>query len=259
MRKLTACAASLILACLVSGLGHAAAPPPPPPPDLSGTWAQLLDLTEATDLALIGRVTTTTTFAEIITIEQGTDHKLRIREKICASSMKSSSKELQTILPKGFFRSLPGARRLGELVYKKDRWEYRVHRAPSILGAKLKRPAKDALPVDARDPRVIDQDRDGKPGVTVRIRGTVTGEVQIVQRAFTRLRGLPQGKDRVEGIVRWSREQKVLGATNPLLRSPPQARPHPDMSRSRFRMRRVAKGTDCAKLAKIVNTLFAGK
>ncbi len=51
----------------------------------------------------------------------------------------------------------------------------------------------------------------------------------------------------------------MLSATNPLPLSPPHSRPHPDMSRSRFRMRRVAKGTDCAKLAKVVNTLFAGK
>ena len=37
------------------------------------------------------------------------------------------------------------------------------------------------LPGEADDPRVVDADSDGNPGVTVQVRGLIDGEVYMVQ------------------------------------------------------------------------------
>ena len=64
--------------------------------------------------------------------------------------------------------------------------------AVQVQGAHLVMPNSEALPADAADPRVFDQDQDGLPGVTVLIEGILDGSVQVVQRTHTRMVGTPE-------------------------------------------------------------------
>ena len=55
---------------------------------------------------------------------------------------------------------------------------------PTGIGVDLEDPANDPLPTDPEDPRIADDDNDGIPGVTTRVRVTedVQGELYIARR-----------------------------------------------------------------------------
>jgi hypothetical protein len=77
----------------------------------------------------------------------------------------------------------------------------------------------DALPVDVSDPRVIDEDHDGHPGITVTLTGVVSGSLYVVQRQTTAIAAIPVASDRFEGKLDFTSEQKVLDSTSPVLTS----------------------------------------
>ena len=79
-----------------------------------------------------------------------------------------------------------------------------------------------ALPTTGDDARVIDQDADGAPGVTLETTnglGEVVCEVELIQRTRTRLDGVLTGAGQGSGGA-WVRvDQRVLNATNPICRA----------------------------------------
>lgn len=85
------------------------------------------------------------------------------------------------------------------------------------LAGALPAPDTDALPSTTTDPRVIDEDQDGHPGLTVNVTGTVTGSLYSVQRQVTSIAAIPVAADRFEGALAFSSEQKVLDSTPPQL------------------------------------------
>jgi len=117
-----------------------------------------------------------------------------------------------------------------------------------VVGATLTNADADALPTDADDLRVSDPDRDGNPGVTVLVRGMVDGEVYVVQRGRSSLRTSFVSSDRIEGVVDWSAEQNVLGASARVLRNPPPTEPDPDPTRNRFVAVRLDAGATCTSV-----------
>ncbi|MGD0045277.1 MAG: hypothetical protein ABSE84_33575, partial [Isosphaeraceae bacterium] len=44
-----------------------------------------------------------------------------------------------------------------------------------VVGARLANPACDALPTDPNDPRLVDDDNDGLPGITIGLKGLISG------------------------------------------------------------------------------------
>jgi len=77
-------------------------------------------------------------------------------------------------------------------------------------------PDTDALPTTVTDPRVIDEDQDGNPGITINITGLVTGSLYSVQRQVTSIAAIPVAPDRFEGVLSFISDQKVLDS-NPVL------------------------------------------
>jgi len=129
-----------------------------------------------------------------------------------------------------------------------------------VRGALLEDPVSDPLPTDPEDPRVIDQDEDGEPGMTVRITllGILEGETYVVQRMSYRLSGVVVGSDRIEGTIEWSDEQTVLGATNPLLKAETVGTLDPDPAAHRFVMVRVDETWTCETLRERLGEILAG-
>jgi hypothetical protein len=129
---------------------------------------------------------------------------------------------------------------------------------PTPVGAHLADPDKDALPQSADDPRVWDQDGDGKPGVTTLISGLVSGEVYAVRRERYALT-LELGADgHLAGPLADASEQVTIGASSDLLEQPVQIAPDPDASKSHVRLVPVATDLDCAGLMATKDGLFAG-
>lgn len=138
----------------------------------------------------------------------------------------------------------------------RGRVRFDARRHVAVHGARLASPRVDELPVDADDPRIVDPNGDGKPGLTVRVEGLIEGALYVVQRGWTVLSGSVDGSDRIRGRVRWGSEQVVVDATHILLTDPPSTRPHRNGRLSYFEMGRVSPETDCGQLLRLGDRIF---
>jgi len=91
----------------------------------------------------------------------------------------------------------------------------------------------------------------------VHFAGLVDGDVYLVQRQWSTLRGVATGGNRIDGRIQWGEERSVLGATSIFLRSQPPSRSDPDPEASYFRTTRIEAGVDCAGIVAQRDTLFA--
>jgi hypothetical protein len=71
----------------------------------------------------------------------------------------------------------------------------------------------DPLPTTATDARVIDEDLDGNPGITVSVTGLVAGRLYSVQRQTTSIAAVAVAADRFEGVLSFKSEQNVIGSS----------------------------------------------
>lgn len=227
----------------------------PAPPDLSGRWAMLQIETELSKAPMVGKVTTAARTLFLVEVAQkGT--RLALREQVCAVRFQASSPTAASGVRPDFVRHLPAERRGATLAWRKGKWRLEMPRHVHVRGAKLKDKKNEPLPEKASDPRVVDTEKDGLPGMTVVVDGMVKGTIGMVQRAWTSRQGLVRSADRVDGLVRWGREQRYLTASNPLLRIPVDSGPHPDRTKHTFTMRRVDAKMTCQRLVNEASRVF---
>ena len=130
---------------------------------------------------------------------------------------------------------------------------------PTPVGIRLDDPAVEALPTDPADPRIVDDDGDGNPGVTVTIRvgDDLTGELYIARREIFAYDVLLTEPDTLTGTVTDDSEQLVIGASDPAFAiSPANWGQYPDLSKSPIILRRVDADWDCERLAAERDSLF---
>jgi len=223
---------------------------------------------EIAKIPIVGdRTRTTTTHLRLI-IEQR-DDALSVLESNCATNIDDGTVMVNTTIPDAFLRSLGVMERTArlELVSKTDpsaedtASEYRIVFPwnTQVLGARLEDPENEALPMDADDPRVFDQDNDGHPGMTVRVEimGLIGGEVYVVQRNRNRLTGTVITSGFIQGTIEWETEQVILGASSSFLASGSQGSPDPDPERNFFLARWIDPLLDCADIQQM-NLLLLG-
>lgn len=231
------------------------------PKDMTGSWAQLQLTTAISSIPIFGDITTTTRTLLLLDVQQF-KHEVLITETICRIDIKSSSTSVRTIIPAPFLSALSGKTRRATIITKSNQagqstTSYMQHAKLTTVGAKLKNPQHDALPSSPQDARVYDADRDGKPGVTVYIRGIIDGNIHLVQRGWNRLRGTFVGPDTIQGSIAWNSEQIILSATSIFLSGQPSSRPHKSQKLNRFTMRRVPSSTTCDAIVKQQRNLFS--
>ncbi len=129
-----------------------------------------------------------------------------------------------------------------------------------VLGAQLSNPFQDSLPRDKNDARVIDQDRDGQIGVTVKVKAqviiTVEGDLYVAQRTFWQESAKVESDNLISGRVDWKQEQYTLGASNPLFTAiTPSVETLPN--ESFVNMKRLPAALDCNGLKAQAASLFA--
>jgi hypothetical protein len=122
--------------------------------------------------------------------------------------------------------------------------------ASELLGWMSQDPANDALPANAQDPRVFDQDGDGHPGVTLQASGLVSGDLYIVNRTTIGLSGKIMAADHIAGLDDTSFNQVVLGATDNLIPTGPiDAMKDPNADSSTFALMRLGQsGNGCGDI-----------
>lgn len=232
--------------------------------DLSGVWAERLVLSEFATLPLVGELPRTSTITLRVVIEP-TPAGLLLRQTYCATDIVSgsglSSAMASTTIPEAFLASLGEVAASATLEPSESLPRFDQPGVTEIRGARLDDPNADPLPTAADDPRVIDQDGDGKPGLTVHVSalGILTGDVYVVQRVRTRLVGTLVSPDRIEGLVEWSTEQVTLGATNPLFLGTLPSRPDPVAENSSFVLVRMDPAWGCAEILEERDALFASR
>jgi hypothetical protein len=111
----------------------------------------------------------------------------------------------------------------------------------------------DDLPISPDDTRVIDQDNDGNPGMTLNIlvMGSKVG-LYVVDRSKKTLNGEIIDDDSFGGSIIWSEEQSVIGADNEAFHKPLEITP----SEGTFKNVRIDNTWDCERLKNEEDTLF---
>lgn len=158
-----------------------------------------------------------------------------------------------TTFPDGFVRGMPVQRRQLKMAAGTLTSEPLLQ----MIGARPSG-ADAPLPAGPTAPEVLDGDKDGHPGVTVRIDHSLLGggDVYVAQRSVARLQGAEAEDGRIRGVVHHRVEQRVLDATTWWLKLSTGTRPHPDASQSTFVLAPVAEGTSCAGVLSARGALF---
>ncbi len=129
---------------------------------------------------------------------------------------------------------------------------------PTGIGIELADPANDALPTDPDDPRIVDADGDGNPGITstVRITDELEGEIYLARREIFAYDVTVVSPDRLEGTITDSSEQLVLGASDDIFLTSAQWVQIDDPARNPVIWERVDEDWDCDRLAAERDELF---
>jgi hypothetical protein len=175
------------------------------------------------------------------------DLSLTISNRYCFSIVEDTSPLSDTEIPDAFMQSLHPAPCNATLQEEEGEFTFHQEKQIEIRGAVLDNPETDELPTDPDDPRVIDQDEDGFPGLTVNINllGLSDEQIYVVQRFQYELDGRVVSPDRIEGLIQWTDEQEILAATNQMLLAGAESEPDPDPSKHVFVMLRAQEDWSC--------------
>lgn len=247
----------LTSAALTAALGLGVRAEEAPPFDLTGTWAVMEVTSDIVVYPFVGQRTRTTTLILLLEMRQS-GRDVLIRARHCLADIDDGTGLVVTEITDAFLRSLGVVERAASLELVGGNWRFGLDWGTTVHGARLADPVRDPLPTSPDDPRVVDQDGDGKPGITVplRILGLISGEVYAVQRLWKLLAGTVVSSDLVRGLISWTNEQVAIGASNPFLKTDAQAQVDPVRERSYFVALRIPPGTTCEDLKRTWRALF---
>lgn len=190
--------------------------------ELKGLWRAVQTTTTVMTLPVLMEEVVTTLTAELSLDVRQEGETLWVSARTCAVQSVSDPDIGQRIIPPAFIEALGPVERRGRVWREGGELRLALERAYELRGVRLDDPRVDPLPTTADDPRVIDLDRDGHPGMTVTLTGFPAGDVYLVQRTWDEWRGVADGAgegpvERLSGEVSWGEEQSRLGATNDAL------------------------------------------
>ena len=231
------------LVCIWGGLAHAQWPA------LEGRWALIQVFPLLAEIPLAGEVEQTSHVALFTEISQD-DATLVMNDTYCFTHITTATPIAGTEIPQAFMESLTAQPRYGSLASSDGVLRLEMETYTEVRGAVLSDPDADPLPTDPEDPRIIDQDGDGSPGMSVHVSvlGLLEGQIHVVQRVRYRMSGYVVDENTMIGTLEWSDERTVVGATNPVFLTRSASRPHPDPARHRFVMIRVDDSWACETL-----------
>lgn len=185
------------------------------------------------------------------------DGKLMAQESFCYSEFQSDQPVSVTLSDAATQAIQPIATEVAVAV---DGGRAHVFRpeTPTGIGIRLENPAVDCLPTDPNDPRISDDDGDGKPGVTAVIthHGNPIGEIYLARREIFAYDLDEQADGSLTGVVKDRSEQLIVGASDDIYMITDPWTQHPDLSKSPIILRRVDRSWECTRLRAGRNLLF---
>ena len=195
---------------------------------------------------------------QLVTVER-VGNALKARARTCGVRQVSSGGAEMTF-PDAFVTSIPDMEQ-NYLILESD-GNVALKSSPSIevLGANLRDPEKDEMPNAASDPRVVDLDKDGKPGLTMNIKIkiatiSIASNVFTIQRVKWNESSTSVTADRIEGTVDWTIDQHTLGSDSQIL-----GRIKPKVTAvnqsSFFSMRKIPSESNCETVLVQAKSIF---
>jgi len=225
--------------------------------DVVGSYVLQMRTASLLELPFLGETESITTTIGIATLSRDGDG-FSLKESGChvdSSAGSSVSTTIPDVVPQtteATTSTVSFQRQNGQVIFERAS-------STSLVGVNLNDPDMEALPTTPDDPRVVDQDGDGKPGVTVMVSGLASGSLYVVRRERAGYYdGVLTMPGHLSGLIQATSEQVVLDASNPLLKQPMPVKPHPDPNASRITLRRVAEPYDCKRAVAEAPMLFAG-
>jgi len=226
----------------------------PVPPNVAGTWAQLQVQTSIATIPVAGDVVSKTVAILRVEIVQNSK-RLKIHSTPCHVEVDSEIDMVRTVVPAAMIDAIGTQEFRARLTHGDKGWTFYQPPVMQTLGVVLSDAWREKMPTDADDPRVIDADADGKPGVTVRIEGVIDGAIYVAQRSWSRLEGIVTN-GRIKGSLTWQTEQSVLDATSIMLSQSPRTRPSVMPKANYFRAIQVDPRATCEDILKLPRDQF---
>jgi hypothetical protein len=160
-----------------------------------------------------------------------------------------------TALPDAFIQALPNLSYQGS--YGAD-GSFGFGPVYWVQGATLADPTdSSSLPTSPDDPRVVDADQDGMPGVTLVLVSPVAGKIYVVQWSRLKPHGMSVASDRIQGLLDYDAREVVLASDPALIQQmSPTTSVDLETCHSTFQMVRVPADMDCPTLKAQELTLF---
>lgn len=233
--------------------------PSPDVTDISGHWAFQTTGSQLVQAPAISNPFHTRVVSLLLVDLTETGTSVTMKASYCAQHVETDSVE-QTVLPDPFVKALAPYTRSGTYEVTGGVGHFKMPDFPEVLGAKLANPMTDALPTDPTDSRVFDQDKDGNPGMTIKLTGLIDGTAYVVQRLISSYDGAALTKDHLQGKLGFSSEQVILDS-NPIVikNQSPKGSPDPVACDSHFDAVRLPASADCQYVVSNTATLFPTK
>lgn len=211
--------------------------------DVSGVWAIRALATQIVTAPVVGALHPRSIFYMLVNLTQsGTD--VVADGRYCDRGEIDQPGSLATVvLPDAWAHTEKAFRRPGTLTPGPTGQGALFFPTLVELAGAVPGPDTDALPVDANDVRVVDEDHDGHPGITINLVGVVSGSLYVAQRQTTALTAVQVAADRFEGGLDFNSEQRLLGGSSSALTSlysQAVSSPDPTPCASTFAMVKVA-------------------
>ncbi|MDC0681459.1 hypothetical protein [Sorangium atrum] len=226
--------------------------------DVSGTWAYRAIGSQLTQAQGLPPFQTRIVSVMLITQQQNGD-AISLQGTYCDHYTEDPDAIVHAVIPDSFRGALAPVTREGTFAAGEGGLRYELGPLHEVIGAALDDPTQDELPTDPADARVVDQDEDGHPGMTVQLQGLIDGSVYVAERARTELDGVAVATDRIEGRLGFVSEQSVLETDPASLKATMAASrtyPDPEECNSTFVMVRTPDDADCAWIKERADTLF---
>lgn len=217
----------------------------------TGKWAQRQFL--PSDNKFSGITTATKTYNYyIVTMTQNDDNTITAVAKLCDIQVEVENPMGGTEFSDAYINSMRPTNVVYSFSAQNNKIIVKHPENIEINGANLDNETDD-LPTDENDERVIDQDNDSNPGMTLNIlvMGSKVG-LYVVDRSKKTLSGEILDDNSFGGTIIWTEEQSVIGADNDAFHKPLEV----TASEGNFKNVRIDDTWDCERLKSEEDSLF---
>ncbi len=226
-------------------------------PDLTGDWVMVQVQVATADLPVVGNLLIDTVIGVFTHITQS-GSRLILQDGYCFTDATPSTFLFNTNISDATMQSIQPEPRTADLSLNDCDFRFTQDWYTEIRGAILEDPETEPLPIDPDDPRLVDLEGDGHPGMTIQasILGLFTGEGYAVQRYRYRLAGTVFSANIIIGLIDWTSEQTMVAATNPLFMDSFSDDTDPDPTKHQFVMIRIDETWTCETLREQLPSLL---